>query len=309
MLGINFVPKHLIFLTPNAPNKSMKKPFLLLCLVAVSFFSIQFTTASDSQNAVSSRDIINNMLGSISRTNALQFTLKSWERVNGKDNYSEVDCKMTVSPFRLYIYSKAKPNEDVQIIYNEAKYGKKAHINPGAWLPNVNLDPYGSKMRKGQHHTIMNSGFTFLSSIIKAAVARADQRAAGEFDKYFVYEGDVVWSGRKCYKMVINDPEFSYVNHTVKAGETIESIAKSRNICGYLIVEKNKLSGFDDISTGQTLKLPTSYAKKTVLYIDQQHNLPIVQIMYDEVGQFERYEFHSLVPNAKIDEGVFNDFK
>ncbi len=276
----------------------------------VSLVSLQFTFANRiDENAPSSRDIINNMLSGIDNAKTLQFTLKGWERVNGKDSYSEVDARLNVSPFRVHIHSKAAPNDGVKILYNESKFGTKANVNPGAWLPNVKLDPYGSKMRKGQHHTIMNSGFTFLSKIIRAAIVKADKEAAGQFDKHFIYDGDVTWNGRKCYKVTINDPTFKYENYTVKAGETIDAIAKAKNICGYLIIDKNAgVDDFTDISAGQVIKVPTSYAKKTVLYIDQQYNLPIVQIMYDEVGQFERYEFHNLVVNPKFNEAVFTDF-
>lgn len=288
----------------------MKKSFLLLMLAVVGIVSFRFApTVSEDPTSVSSRDLISKMLTSIDNTKTLQFTLKGWERVNGKDNYSEIDAKLNVNPFKVYIYSKAKPNDGVQIIYNAAEYGDKAHVNPGAWLPNVNLDPYGSKMRKGQHHTIMNSGFTFLAKIIKAAVSKADAEAAGDFEKHFVYDGEVVWNGRKCHKVTITDPTFKYENYTVKAGETVDAIAKNKNVCGFLIVEKNaEVDDFTDVSAGQVIKVPTTYAKKTILYIDQQHHLPIVQIMYDEVGQFERYEFHNLVANPKFDDKVFVDF-
>ncbi len=280
----------------------------MLAVVSIVGFRYAPSISKDT-NASSSRDLLNKMLTSIDNARTLQFTLKGWERVNGVDNYSEVDAKLNVSPFRVYLLSKAKPNDGVQIMYNAEEYGTKAHVNPGAWLPNVNLDPYGSKMRKGQHHTILNSGFTFLAKIIRAAISKADKEAAGEFEKHFIYEGDVVWSGKKCYKVVITDPTFKYENYTVKAGENVDIIAKNRNICGYLIVEKNKdIDDFQDISAGQTISVPTTYAKKTTLYIDQQTNLPLVQIMHDEVGQFERYEFHNLIVNPTFAKSTFIDF-
>lgn len=279
-------------------------------LAVVSIVGFRYAPiVAENPATTSSRDIINNMLAGIDKVKTMQYTLKGWERVGTTDNYSEVDTKLNVSPFKVYIYSKAKPNDGVQIIYNQAAYGDKAHVNPGAWLPNVNLDPYGSKMRKGQHHTILNSGFMFLSKIIKAAILKADKEAAGEFEKHFVYEGDVTWSGKKCYKVVIDDPTFKYENYTVKAGETVDVIAKNRNICGFLIVDKNSdVDDFADVKAGQVIKVPSTYAKKTVLYIDQSNNLPVVQIMYDEVGQFERYEFHNIVANPKFAESTFTDF-
>ena len=280
----------------------------MLAIVGIVGFRFAPIIAED-PTATSSRDLINNMLAGIDKVKTLQYTLKGWERVGKTDNYSEVDTKLNVSPFKVYIYSKAKPNDGVQIIYNQASHGEKAFVNPGSWLPNVSLDPYGSKMRKGQHHTILNSGFGFLSKIIRAAIVKADKEAAGEFEKHFLYEGDVVWNNKKCYKVVINDPTFNYENYTVKAGETADVIAKNRNICGFLIVEKNaEVDGFDDLKAGQVIKVPTTYAKKTVLYIDQQTWMPVVQIMHDEVGQFERYEFHNVVINPKFSDETFVSF-
>jgi hypothetical protein len=211
-----------------------------------------------------------------------------------------------VSPFKIYILSKAEPNKGVEILYNEAQWGKKVKVNPGKMLPNVTLDPYGSKLRKDQHHTIFNSGFGFVGAVIKRAMVKADTDAPGKFEELFKYEGDVIWNGRTCYKITITDPTFKYNDYVVKEGETIASLEMKNYYCGYLIVDKNSnVSDVTSLDAGDKVKVPSSYAKKTTLLIDKETYMPIVQTMYDEVGQFERYEFHNVVVNPSLPEKEF----
>lgn len=273
----------------------MKRILFALAVVLFSFVAISW------HQQETSREVISFMLSSIDKLQTAKFTFKSWERFeNGRETFNEVDTKLNVKPFKIYLLSKSKPNEGVEVIYNAAEYGSdKVAINPGGWLPNVKLDPYGSRMRKDQHHTVMNSGFGMLREIVGKAVARTDKEAPGRFNEVFKYEGSVTWNGRACHKVVIEDPTFTYVDYTVKAGETVESLEQRDAICGYLIIDKNdNVSDFDDLKEGMVIKKPSSYAKKTILYIDKANGLPIVQIMHDEVGQFERYEFHDLKANV-----------
>ncbi|MDX2001211.1 MAG: DUF1571 domain-containing protein [Chitinophagales bacterium] len=279
----------------------MKRILLLAFLLLGAYITFADSTA------ITSRDIMNTMVSRISAAKTLKFTLKSWERMNGKDVFNDVDCKLSVSPLKLYLLSKAEPNKGVEILYNEAIWGKKAKVNPGKMLPNVTLDPYGKQMRKDQHHTILNSGFSFLGQIISRAVKKADTEAPGQFETLFKYEGEFVWQNRTCYKVTITDPTFKYVDYVVKAGESIASLEQKNHICGYLIVEKNKdvVPDVFSLKEGMKIKIPTSYAKKTTLLIDKQTYMPIVQTMFDDIGQFERYEFHNVVVNPSFAENEF----
>ena len=260
-----------------------------------------------SDTPASSRDIMTSMLNSIDKIRTLKYTFKSYERLNGKseDFFTEMDIKVNLSPRKMYGLTKSKPNEGVEVLYVEGQWNNKAKVNAGKWLPNLNLNPYGGRMRENQHHTIMEAGFGFLASIIKNAIKRADTEKPGEFDSFFRYDGDITWQGRPCFKVTIDDPEFTYVNYTVKPSEDINKIEKDKGICGYLILTKNGLKDFDDVKPGMTVKIPTSYAKKTILYIDKSTYLPIVQIMYDDIGQFEKYEFHSLSVNPAFKDVEF----
>jgi hypothetical protein len=236
--------------------------------------------------------------------------MKGWERLApGKDQYSEMDVKLQVNPRKIYIYNKAEPNKDVQILYNEANWGNKAYVNAGRFIPNLKLDPFGGRMRDKQHHTILNTGFITTGGIIRNAIKRQQTEMPDAFEKFCVYEGDITWNGIACYKISITDPTFTYIDYTVKEGDDVEKLERSRFICGYLIIEKNPgVKDFWSLKPGMKIKIPTSYAKKTVMYIDKKTNLPLVQIMNDETGQFEKYEFYNVVVNPSFKVEEFNDF-
>jgi len=256
---------------------------------------------------LSSRDIVTGMLGAIGQTRALQYTFKSYERlIGGKEFFTEMDVKTSLSPLKVYGLTKSDPNKGVEVLYIHGQWENKAMVNPGNWLPNVKLSPFGDRMRENQHHTLLDMGFGLLAGIIRDAMKRADQERPGEFDTYCRYEGDVAWNGRQCYKIVIDDPTFTYVDYTVQEGDNIDKLALRKFICGYLIIEKNPgVKSWDSLKPGMKIKIPSSYAKKTILYIDKENNLPIVQIMHDEVGQFEKYEFYNLKVNPAFKDNEF----
>lgn len=257
---------------------------------------------------VSARSIVLNMVATIDNIHTVSYTMKSWERFGEQMHFSEMDAKVMVNPVKIYIYNKTAPNKDVEVLYNERLYGNKAYVNPGKMIPNLKLDPYGSRMRNLQHHTIFNTGFATLGRIIKNALERQQKEAPNDFDKFCVYEGDVVWNGINCYKIVINDPTFTYLDYVVKEGDDVEKLERERFICGYLIIEKNpSVKDFYSLRPGMKIKIPSSYAKKTILYIDKKTYLPLVQMMYDEVGQFERYEFYNVKINLPFREEEFSD--
>ena len=288
-------------------------------IVALIFFTVLFGVSSafirsngvhefqPLEHTASSREIITSMLGAIDNTRTLQYNFRSYERLEGGKNFfTEMDMKVNISPVKVYGFTKSEPNKGVEVLYVHGQRDNKAYVNPGNWLPNVKLSPFGGRMRENQHHTLLDTGFGLLAGIIKDAIRRADTDMPGEFESFCRYEGDVNWQGRECYKVVIDDPTFTYVDYKVQEGDDIDKIALRKHICGYLIIEKNQdVKNWNSLKPGMTIKIPSSYAKKTVLFIDKQNYLPIVQTMYDEVGQFEKYEFHNLSVNPTFKEIEF----
>ncbi|HIA36421.1 MAG TPA: LysM peptidoglycan-binding domain-containing protein, partial [Flavobacteriales bacterium] len=96
--------------------------------------------------------------------------------------------------------------------------------------------------------------------------------------------------------------------YTVKKGQTILDIAEERLINEYMIVSVNPgVDDYNDVSEGQKIKIPVVYVKKSILYIDKINYLPIKQVMYDDKGLFEEYEFLNLKVNSTIYEEEFTE--
>lgn len=260
-----------------------------------------------SQPVLTSKQLVDGMLSATTNSNQIQATIKAWERFDGRKDliHNEMDIKLQVKPRKVYVLSKTPPNEDVELLYVEGQKDNKVYVNAGRWIPNVKLSAWGGKLRKDQHHTMHENGFTYLGDIVQWAKEQAIEE--GRFEEVFRNTGEEKFIGRLCYKLEINDPTFKYVIYTLK-DETLYDLAVRKRICEYLVVEKNEsIDDFDEGKAGQKIKIPTSYAKRTVLYIDKQYMLPIGQFMYDEVGLFEKYEFHNLKVNPGFKPAEFTE--
>lgn len=280
---------------------------LLLLVVGLSQIQAKPTEASPT------RKVIDNMLNAIIKNKGSVYTMKGTERIKGKaaPNVTEIFTKINVSPHKIYGKILSELNKGTELLYAKGERGDKVRVNPGKYLPSLNLPHTSSLLTKDQHHTILTSGFMIVHKLMNEGIKRAD--AQGGFDKVFKLEGEVTYNGKKCYKVVIDDPTYAYVNATGLAGEDLYTFARRLLIPESAIMDLNGLKHFDDNVAGKTLKVPTSYAKRTVLYIDEQINFPIYQEMSDEKGVFEKYEYSNLNVNPvfKADEfsETFSEYK
>ena len=197
------------------------------------------------------------------------------------------------------------PNKGTEILFVKGERSDKALVNPGKFLPTVKLAPTSSLLTKDQHHTLVSAGFVFLGKVVAEGIRKADEQK--KFDTVFKYVADVTWNGRKCYKVTVEDPTWKWTTYKAAKGETMVSIGAKLLIPEYCMIEYNGVGSFDEDLGGKTLKVPTSYAKKTVLYIDKENNFPIYQEMSDDKGVFERYEFYNLVVNPAFKSNEFTE--
>ena len=250
--------------------------------------------------AYNSREILNSVLQSISGIKTMRYNLQCNERIKGKMQHTESQVKLQISPRKLYLSLKGP-----EVLWLEGINNGDALINPGAFpYMNLNLDPFGLLMRKDQHHTIHEMGLQYLAEILKDGI----RRAGDMFDKYFVILGEEKYDGRDCYKLSIAFPDYSWQPYTVKKGEDITSIARKLYVSEYMILEKNSgLSWFNDVKTGQVIQVPDAYAKLTLLLIDKEKLLPVNNMVYDEKGLFETYEYYNLQINPSISDEEFTE--
>jgi hypothetical protein len=253
------------------------------------------------------RTILTKMIAAINSQKAVVYTMRGSERIVGMKSLrgGDIYTKLNVSPHKVYLKMITDPNKGTEVLYAKGERGDKALVNPGKFLPTVKLNPFSSLLTKDQHHTILSSGFGFTAKVTADGIKKAD--AQGRFDQVFKYEGDVTWDNKSCYKLIIEDPTWTYTTYKAQKGENMYAVAQKLLIPEYCMVELNGVKNFEEDLGGKTLKVPTSYAKKTIMYVDKKTNLPIYQEMYDDKGVFEKYEFFNVNPSPAFKADEFSE--
>ncbi len=240
------------------------------------------------------KSIIQKMITASEGVKTARYSLKKQERIESEMIESAMNAKLQNSPYKVYVYN-IKPTSGSEVLFSAGENNGNALVNPNSFpYVNLNLNPNNSLLRKEQHHTLNDLGFNYITNIIKNQVKKEGEKFFG----YLTYDGEVEWSGKKMYKITLDNKNFAYVNYTVLKGETITTIAKKLNVSDYMILAANPKVGFyDDVKTNQVIKVPNSYARKIVLYIDKTNYLPLGQFIYDEKGLYEKYEMHNFILN------------
>ncbi len=260
--------------------------------------------AFSQKEELSCKDIVLKAVKSIDEVKSLKYHLKITERGKKGFNYYESAVKFQKKPRKIYLYIKG-----IEVLWVEGKNKGKALVKPNSFpYFNLNLDPLGDLMRQDQHHSLNELGYDYFGSIIAYSV----QKIGGKFDEYFTLDGEEKVNGRMCYKVIINNKDFSYTDYKVGENESITSIARKLHICEYMIVERNKKfkDYFDILKPGEIIKVPTWYCKKVEMYIDKFYFLPISMKIEDDKGLFEEYNYMFLQVNPKIEDAEFTkDYK
>ena len=265
----------------------------LLKFSSILLISVLFLGAKTPGTTLSCHDIINQMLDSIKKIRTQRYEVKAVERVNGGFHISESKIKLNISPRQIYFQS---PTKGVEVLWTQGANKGNATVHSKT-LPfiNLDLDPYGSIMRKDQHHTIFDLGFHFIGTTIGSTITKAPK----DFDKHFAYAGTLIWNKIDCYQILINYPEYKYIDYTTGKGETVSSISYKLHTSDYKIRYKNELSSyFGAIKEGKKLLIPIPYANKTILYIDKKTFIPLSIKVYDDEGLYESYEFYNVRLNT-----------
>jgi len=263
---------------------------LILALLVV--LSAQSITAQ----TLDKNELFSKMMANIDGIKTLTFRLDKSERINGKMIPGSQDVKLQASPFKTYLKIHA-PNKGAEVLYVEGWNGNQSKVNPNAFpFMTLNLDPEGSILRKDQHHSVRQLGFTYTGKVLNHVYKTYKEK----MDDYVTVHGDVTYDGRKCWNVTLTNKEYALNNYTVKAGETVIDIARKTHTNEYELLEINNLNGYDKVKAGQVIKVPNSYCKKIEMYIDQQNYLPVYQKMYDAKGLIAVYEYKGLKINPSI---------
>jgi hypothetical protein len=280
----------------------LKHIIILLPVIALATALISFHKRENTAQ-ISSKELTSKIFEAIDNVKTLRYNLQCNERIKGRMQHTESRVKLQVSPRKLYLSLKGP-----EVLWIQGQNGGNALVNPGAFpYINLNLDPYGSLMRKDQHHTIHEMGFHYLQAILKDGI----RRSGDKMEKYFVVLPDEKHNGRDCYKLSIAFPDFEWVNYTIKKGENLNTIARKLHVSEYMVLENNpKISWYTDVKEGQVIKVPNAYAKLSLLLIDKEYFLPVNNKVFDDKGLFETYEYYGLQVNSPMQQEEFSkDYK
>ncbi|MGZ6416718.1 MAG: DUF1571 domain-containing protein, partial [Bacteroidia bacterium] len=109
------------------------------------------------------RELIDKIFTAVDNVKTMRYYLHCNERIKGRMQYFESKVKLQISPRKLYLSLKGP-----EVLWIQGANNGDALVNPAAFpYMNLNLDPYGSLMRKDQHHTIHEMGFQYLADILR----------------------------------------------------------------------------------------------------------------------------------------------
>lgn len=269
----------------------MKK---LLLGLALSFGFVGVSTAQDVN------DIAKKVLQACADAKSISYDFYAFERFSGsKTVNSEVKIKFQASPLKVYADAQ-KPTK--AILSYVPSSNSKVHVRKGL---KIRLDLYSSMLMKDQHHPISKAGFgTFKNIIEKSIKSKGLNLSSPKLSNFIRLKGSTTYDGKACWVAEIVDNDYKIINHTVKSDEKdIWYLGQKLAVPEYKIQEMNNIK--TDLTPGQVIKVPSSYAKKTTVYIDKATYLPIYQKMEDDEGVYEIYEFKNLKINQKFTDADF----
>lgn len=263
----------------------MKKPFLPLIV----FFLI-FTPVT----AQTGIELANEMISKVKSLKTLQCTFEAQERVLGKMVNEKNHFKIQISPFKAY-FKQEYPEKGLEGLYITGENDKKTKINPNAfpWVT-LNLDPEGELMMKNHHHPVFHAGYGYVAEVLEMLIKKYQSKT----NQLIVNRGTIQYQGQEVIVLDCNNPFYKIQTITLNKSESPYELGKRLHINYYSILEENQgLKAFSDIPAGKSIKIPTDYASKMLIYLHKTQLYPVYIKISDPKGLFEEYKFTNVVLN------------
>lgn len=269
-----------------------------LPVVAMATFLLAFNA-----QAQDARSIVNKMYVAYSQLKQYSFTMHSKERFG--EHYLEKKMKFNINESPLKVYMKDQ-DSGVELLYVSGWNGNKAFVNPNGfpWM-NLSFKINDFNVIKESHHFVTDSGFGMTINLMRTTEQKIKDKGE-KFEDYFVYKGEVDWNGMKCYKLIVQKKDFQYVTHTATKDELLMDLCSRLCVPEYLVAGKNKIPHGGSVKTGKAITVPNAFAKEVVLYVDKVSYMPVVQMVYDEKGLYEQYEFKNLATTPSFHSDEFD---
>ncbi len=261
-----------------------------------------FLMKSAHVNAQSVRSVLDKMYIAIGSMNTMTYDMTSYERIGNRTETRNSKFKIQVSPKKLYMKNQ---ESGVELLYVSGWNNSKLYVNPNGFpYVNLNLDVNNARVRNNGHHPVTHAGFSYLYVQIKNTEKKL-ALSGQKLEDMIKIGGDFTWNGKNCIKLILDNPDFQFISHTCTQTESLLSLCERINVSEYLVMEKNNLGFGANVSKGMVLKVPNAFAKKAELYIDKSSGLPIYQVVYDDKGVYEKYEFKNLKVNPPFNSTEF----
>ncbi len=275
--------------------KFLKIVLLLIFSIIISCFAINSQSTDDAVK------LLQSMIENSEKVNTIEYNAVMSERIKGKMVVKKSFFKINNSPVKIYV-RQSFIGIKLDALYVEGTNNNKLLIATIGfpWIQ-VSLDPKGKRVRENHHHTIFEAGFTYFSNVIEAIIKSHPD------DIKIELEGSEIKDGKDCYKIVLYNNNFQFINYTVQANENLTTIAKCMYTNDYMILENNpKIENYNDVKPGQVIKIPNSYASKMVLYLDKSILMPVQIDIFDNKGLYGSYSYNNLQINKQFEWDEFS---
>ena len=268
--------------------------FLVAIFAIFSFSSPESTTDHRVQK------VFARMYDSIRNIKTVRQDVVAIERLENEVSISRSKIKLQTLPVKIYFIN---PSKKLEVLFNPEFFQNKALVKPHVFpYLTMQLDPRGNIMRKNQHYSIMELGYSFIGKSIALTINK-DKDGLSNFS----YKGKTVKNGFNCHLIEYENKKYTYVDYKVGERETASSIALKLCVNDYLLRYNNDLlNDFGYLKKGSIIKVPTLYCQKAVLFIDDHLALPISLSLFDDKGLFESYDYSNVQINVPIPAAEFS---
>jgi outer membrane lipoprotein-sorting protein len=273
----------------------MGKKIFLIAILIHSIVGLQSTAAQNS----AAKAVILNMIDSVNSLKGFKSIIRKTERIEGELVLQVSAVKVSSNPYEVYV-RQMFPKSGVEILCADGCKKALINMNGFPWI-NLTLDPYGMTMRKHQHHTVHDSGFDLLASILARHLQEFNPQ-----EQTLIRKDDVYWLGEKAIQIEMINKAYKTNYYKVNGHENIAEIAKKFNVNEYAILELNpECDNYEDVRNGQELIIPSHYGVKMNLYISKKTMLPLIVRVYDHKGLFEEYDYTEFQLNPQFANNEF----
>jgi hypothetical protein len=270
------------------------------CIVTIFLAASGIARAVTSSLAepISTQQLTTRLTLAIQSLKTLRCLVDAEERIGTSYTPGLTQMKLSFSPLSIYL----KNQKNVEVLLVTGQNHDDAWVYPGSFpYITLSLNPAGSLMRKGQHHTVLQAGFGTIADLLGSP----DGQRSTAFTRSFRYAGDTIVQGQSGHILRSDYPQFRYVAYKVGRNETVHSIANHFGCGEYRILERNDLAIDSKLTEGRILQVPNSYGRRIILTINAKTYLPISVTVHDDRGLYEKYTFLNVIPNQPISAAEF----